>query len=167
VGVSVDITEKKSKEEEILRKQDELIRNAKKLEEMNTALKVLIDYRGEEIDNFKKSIIKKFERIVIPYFPTSPETQTCQELSATVSILENNIKAILYSDSPNEKELSEFSPTESRVAFMVKSGKSSKEIASSLSMSLRTVYFHRESLRKKLKLPKGTNLKTHLQSPKE
>ena len=62
------------------------------------------------------------------------------------------------------KDFSDLSPTESHVAFMVKSGKSSKEIADSLNMSLRTVYFHRENLRKKLKLSKKTNLKAYLQS---
>ena len=160
----VDITEKKGHESELLKKQEELKSHTKKLEEMNTALKVLIDYRREDSDNFKTSIIKKFERIVIPYFPTSPEGKTREELSTTISILENNIKEILSNGEVMDKDFSDLSPTESRVAFMVKSGKSSKEIADSLNMSLRTVYFHRENLRKKLKLSKKTNLKAYLQS---
>ncbi len=160
----VDITEKKEKEKELIKKQEELESHTKKLEEMNTALKVLIDYRGEEIDGFKRNIAKKIERIVIPYFPTSPESKTREELSTTISILENNIKEILSNGELMGKDFSDLSPTESHVAFMVKSGKSSKEIADSLNMSLRTVYFHRENLRKKLKLSKKTNLKAYLQS---
>ena len=160
-----DITEKKVKEKEILKKQMELEKNTKKLEEMNTALKVLIDHHREELDNFKNGVIRKFEKIVIPYFSTSPEMQSREQLSTTMAIIENHIKEILFNDKSNMIKHPDLSPTESRVAFMIRSGKSSKEIASSLNMSLRTVYFHRENIRKKLNLSKlKTNLRTYLQS---
>ena len=164
VGVSVDITEKKAKEEELLKKQNELKNHAKELEELNTALKVLMDYNKKEIDDFRKSVVSKFKKIVLPYFPMSVEQKTHEELSAALSLIENNIKEILFGNKAEEEGDSCLSPTESHVAFMIKSGKSSKEIADSLSMSLRTVYFHRENLRKKLKLSREKNLNAHLQS---
>ena len=162
----VDITDKKAREKEILEKQKALEENTNKLKEMNTALKVLIDHHRQELDNFQNDIIRKFERVVIPYFPASPEIQSREQLSTTIMIIENHVKEILYKNSTfNKVEHPDLSPTESRVAFMIRSGKSSKEIASSLNMSLRTVYFHRENIRKKLNLSKlKTNLRTYLQS---
>ncbi len=166
ISIQVDITEEKAKEEELTEKKNELQHYAKRLEEMNTALKVLIDHRDDEMNDLKRHLIGKFKKIVFPYLPVSPEAKTREELSTTVSILENNIREILFGSEALEDGHSDLSPTESRVAFMIKSGKSTKEIAESMCISKRTVYFHRENLRKKLKLSNKTNLKTHLHSLK-
>ena len=58
-----------------------------------------------------------------------------------------------------------FTPVEIQVADFIKAGKSSKEIADTLRISPRTVFFHRNNIRKKLNL-KGikANLRSHLMS---
>ena len=161
-----DITNDKIQKEESLKKTEELERYSKKLEEMNTALKVLIAHRNEEMEGIKKNFIKDFEKLVLPYFPNPNEAQTKETLSTLISIIEQNINNILFHDRQNGMpSCANLTPTEMRVAFMVKSNKTSKEIADSLNISVRSVFFHRENIRRKLNLTQTkTNLRTYLQS---
>lgn len=58
-----------------------------------------------------------------------------------------------------------FTPAEIQVADLIKAGKTSKDIASVLNISPRSVFFHRNNIRKKLHLHKtNTNLRTFLLS---
>jgi DNA-binding NarL/FixJ family response regulator len=60
---------------------------------------------------------------------------------------------------------SQFTPTEIQVADLIRTGKTSKEIAGLLTMSLRSVHFHRNNIRKKLHIHgTKTNLRTFLMS---
>ncbi|MBT7087848.1 PAS domain S-box protein [bacterium] len=167
LGLNVPITDRKHQENLVKQKQIELETHSKKLEEMNTALNVLIDHRREEKEGFKKDIIKNFEKLVFPYFPSSKSSKTQEELSTIVSIIERNIKEILIRGSNRNLSLYlGLTPMESQIAHMVKEGRSSKDIAAKLNLSVRTVFFHRENIRKKLNLTKTkTSLKAHLQSP--
>jgi PAS domain S-box-containing protein len=162
----VDITEKKIKEKDLLKKTAQLEIHSQKLEEMNTALKVLITHRNEEMERMRKELIDKFDKLVFPYFSTSIEARPQEELSTIISILEQNIKEILFRGGEhNLTSYANLTPMEARVAAMIKSEKSSKEIAETLNISLRAVYFHRDNIRKKLNLSQTkTNLKTYLQS---
>jgi PAS domain S-box-containing protein len=166
LSTAIDITDRKQQEDLLQQKQSELEVHSKKLEAMNTALNVLIEHRNEEKETFKMNILKHFEKLVFPYFPTSTGTGTEQGLSAILSILERNIKEILLKeDNKNFSLYTGLTPMESQIAYMIKQEKSSKEIAGSLNLSLRTVYFHRENIRKKLNLRKTkASLKFHLQS---
>ncbi len=56
VSIQVDITEEKAKEEELTEKKNELQDHARRLEEMNTALKVLIDHRDDEMNDLKTNL---------------------------------------------------------------------------------------------------------------
>jgi DNA-binding CsgD family transcriptional regulator len=54
-------------------------------------------------------------------------------------------------------------PQEIEVAALIREGRSSKEIATSMNLSLTTINFHRRNLRRKLKLTNSrTNLRTYL-----
>jgi DNA-binding NarL/FixJ family response regulator len=60
---------------------------------------------------------------------------------------------------------SRFTPTEIQVADMIRSGKTSKEIAKLLNVCTGTIEGHRNSIRKKLGLSnKKTNLQSYLSS---
>ena len=166
LSMATDITDRKRQENLILKKQEELEIHSKKLEEMNTALNVLIDHRSQEKENFKNEILKQFEKLVFPYFPTTKRTKTQDELSTILSIIERNTKEILLKgDNKNLALFIGLTPMETQIAQMIKEGRTSKGIANDLKMSVHTVYFHRENIRKKLNLTKSnTNLRTYLQT---
>jgi len=162
----VDVTEKKRKELELLNKKRDLETHSKKLEDMNTALNVLLEHRDNEKERFQNDLLKSFEKLIFPYFLSTKKGKSAEEIKTTLSIIERNIKEILLKNKhPKSSIFSALTPTEARVAEMVKDGKRSKEIASALYISARTVYFHRENIRKKLDLSKTKNsLKTYLQA---
>jgi len=83
-----------------------------------------------------------------------------------VGILESNMKEIV---SPFVTKLSSrflsLTPTEIRVASLIKDGKTSKEIASLIHASENTVRSHRFHIRSKLGIKnKKVNLRSYLQS---
>ena len=76
-----------------------------------------------------------------------------------LDVLENNLQNIVspFSNRLAFKNLN-FTPCELQVSKLVKEGKSTKEIADILNLSISTIQFHRDKTRKKLDLNK-TNQK--------
>jgi DNA-binding CsgD family transcriptional regulator len=83
-----------------------------------------------------------------------------------LGIIESNLDDII---SPfvrgSSINLLDFTPTELQVANLVKQGKITKEIASILNLSPKTIEFHRDNIRKKMGIKnRKINLRTHLLS---
>ena len=81
-----------------------------------------------------------------------------------MNILESNLNDIV---SPFLNRLSskylKLTPTEIRVANLVKEGKTTKDIAEIMNLAKKTIDSYRENIRRKLGLKnKKTNLRTHL-----
>ena len=163
-----DINDRKKQEEEIQRKQSELQAHASKLEEMNTALNVLIEHRYVEKQKREDEIIAGFKKLIFPYFDISIKNKSREEISLIFDILNRNIKEVLFKGNEStELMFKTFTPLEVQVADLIKQNKSTKEIANILHTSVRAIYFHRENIRKKLNLTRNkTNLKTFLRTSK-
>ena len=161
-----DINDRKKQEEEIQRKQAELKTHAAKLQEMNTALNVLIEHRYDERQKREDEIIAGFKKLIFPYFDHSIKDKTREEIALIFNILNRNIREVLFKGNEStELMFKTFTPLEVQVADLIKQNKSTKEIANILQTSVRAVYFHRENIRKKLNLTKNkSNLKTFLQT---
>jgi DNA-binding CsgD family transcriptional regulator len=84
---------------------------------------------------------------------------------AELDLLDTYIKDLTAGLTDGSVVATSLSPTELRIAAMVKNGLSSQAIAGQLHISLHTVKTHRKNIRKKLNIQKsGANLSSYLKS---
>lgn len=148
------------------KRETELKAKTKELEEVNSALKVLLKKREEDKTVLENNILINVKRTVAPYLQKLQKSKLNNEQQVYLSIIAENIHEII---SPFIKELSSaylsLSPTEIQVADLIKQGKTTKEIAAILNLSANTIMSHRYKIRSKLGiLQKKINLYTFLQS---
>lgn len=147
-------------------REEELKIKTKNLEELNNALKVLLERRDEDRVEMEEKVVLNVRRLILPYFDKLKESGINQRQQAFVQILEESLSDII---SPFSRTLStkfvNFTGSEIKIASLIRQGKKTKDIAKLLGISKRTVEAHRDHIRTKLGLKtiKG-NLRTHLLS---
>ena len=166
LGIITDITERKEAEKALRTKDNKLERQTKNLEEVNTALKVLLEQREKEKTELKETLLTNVKKLVLPYIEKLEKSHLNEDALTFVNIIKSNIDDLI---SPLASNLSSkyfaLTPAEIQIADLIKQGKTSKEIASMLNVSPKAVSFHRGNLRKKLGLlNKKINLRTYLHS---
>ena len=166
LGIITDITERKLAEKALQTKDSKLERQAKNLEEVNTALKVLLEQREKEKTEIKESLLADVKKLVYPYIEKLEKKGLDEDAQTFVNIIKSNLNDLI---SPLAGNLSSkyfaLTPSEIQIADLIKQGKTSKEIALIMHVSPKAVSFHRGNLRKKLGLSnKKINLRTYLQT---
>jgi len=161
-----DVTARKNSEALLLRRENELEERNKNLEEVNTALKVLLQKREEDRRGLEANMLFNVTRLIHPYLEKIRQLSTGDRMRLYLEIIENNLKEIV---SPFSNTLSaaslKLTLTEIQVANHIKAGLATIEIARLMSISPGTVEFHRKNIRRKLGLQKTqTNLKAYLKS---
>lgn len=184
VGTHTDISERKEAEEELKKhrnqledvvkqrtaeleqKNQELTTQAHKLAELNAALRVLLEQREKDRQEIETKIMTNLTKLVYPYLDRLKATRLAEEQTMLLDIAWTNIKEVTSSFIPNlASALINFTPREIEVTNLVSNGKTNKEIADILNLSVRSVEFHRDNIRKKLGLrKKKINLRTYLSS---
>ena len=159
-----DITHIKQTEQRLKQREKELEIKNIRLEEMNTALNILLKKRDEDKKELEEKVMTNVKELVLPYVTKLKNTKLSDRQEIFADIIQSNIEEII---SPFAHKLSHkylnFTPTELKVAHLVKQGLRTKEIAKLLGSSPETITRHRKSMRKKLKLTdKKSNLRTHL-----
>jgi len=139
------------------------------LEEVNTALRVLLKKREEDKREVQENVLSNIKELVLPYLARLRRGRLDPHQETMMEILQANLENII---SPFISKISSrylnFTPMEIRVANLIKEGKTNKEIAELLLISKNTVLFHRHHIRTKLGLRnKKINLRTHLLSFEE
>ena len=83
-----------------------------------------------------------------------------------LDFIESNLKKILSSFAHKlSSKYFNLTPTQLQIAIFIKHGKTTKEIAELLNLSLNTIHFHRANIRKKVGISKHkANLRTFLLS---
>lgn len=151
---------------ELADSNDALALKTLKLAEMNTAMKVLLEGREKDKNQISEDIIANVKELLIPYLEKLAETAVNDLQTAYIDIIRSNLDNII---SPFTKtltaSLSTLTSTEIKVADLVRHGKRTKEIADILNISIKTVSFHRENIRRKLDIKnRKINLRTYLLS---
>ena len=168
-GVFFDITEQKRAQEALRKSKAELLKKSQHLEEVNAALNVLLKRREEDKNDFEENILANVRELILPYVEKLKNSGLHSDQTTLIGILESNMNEIL---SPFVTRLSSrfmsLTPTEIKVASLIKDGKSSKEIAMLLNASENTIRSHRYHIRSKLDLKnKKVNLRSYLRSLQE
>jgi PAS domain S-box-containing protein len=161
-----DISDRKRAEEALRKREAELEIRASELEELNSALRVLLKKREEDQKELEEKVLSNVKELVLPYVERLKKGALGVKRDTYLNILQSNLENIV---SPFVRKLSStylgLTPTEIHVANLVKEARDTKTIAQLLNMSPRTVETHRQNIRKKLGLKnKKANLRTHLLS---
>jgi DNA-binding CsgD family transcriptional regulator len=161
-----DITERRRMEEALRRREEDLEVKSRNLEEMNTALRVLLKHREEDKSELEERLVSNVKKLVVPYVEKLRQSRLSDEQSSYVDILDDHLQDIL---SPFLRNLGtrhlNLTPKEIQVASLIREGKTSKDIAEVLGVSARAVDFHRDNIRIKLGIKnKKANLRSYLLS---
>jgi DNA-binding CsgD family transcriptional regulator/PAS domain-containing protein len=163
IGLAVEIDEPQPPIEAL---KKELSSTSRKLNETETALRVLIERREQDVSLTREALNTKVKDLLLPYLEHLKQTQLKPEQAEFVELIETNLKnfydpAYARLSSPTYK----LSPTELKVAQLVRDGKTNKEIARLLHLSKSTILTHRHHIRAKLGIKnKKVNLRSLLNS---
>jgi PAS domain S-box-containing protein len=166
LSIATDITQRRQTEETLKTREKELKRKTDNLEEVNTALTVLLKRREKDKIELEEKLLLNVRELVEPYLGKLVDSGLNEHQETYASIMKSNLKDIIspFMYRLSSKYLS-LTPSEIQVAHLIKQGRSTKEIAKLLNLSARTVKFHRENIRKKIGIKNAkANLRTHLLS---
>lgn len=161
-----EIEERKKIEVALRESQKELEKKTRNLEEVNTALKVLLRRREKDKIDLEENVLLNVRELVEPYLGKLIDSGLKKHQETCAHIMQSNLEDII---SPFVRRLSskylDLTASEIQVANLIKQGRSTKEIAKLLNLSARTIKFHRENIRKKIGIKNSkANLRTHLTS---
>lgn len=137
---------------------------SERLEETNAALRVLLRQREHDRAELEESVLDNVKHLVLPYLDKLKRSRLADDQRQLFELLESHLREII---SPFVRKISApllgLTPTEIRVAELIRQGRTSKEIADLLVTSERAVIFHRQGIRRKLGLiGKHLNLQSYL-----
>jgi len=166
LGIVTDITRRKKMEEVLLARKQELTSKAHDLEEMNAALRVLLKKRESDKVEFEENIQFNVKQLIEPYLDSLNNTQLSSKQSTLLGIIKNNLDEIISPFSRNFSSIKyRLTPQEIKIASLIRQGKTTKNIAELMGLSMRTIEFHRTKIRHKLGLKnKSNSLQAHLLS---
>jgi len=168
LGVAHDITARKETEAELEKIREGLEikvqERTRDLEEANTALRVLLKGHDEDRTALEESMLHNLHELVLPCIEKLKAGQLSVRQQAVLELLETNLRDIA---SPMMRSLTmqhlRFTPAEIAVANCVRHGRDTREIADLLRLSIKTVHFHRDNIRRKCGIKnKKVNLRTFL-----
>jgi len=161
---SRNITQEEEMKLALRERERKLKSKSKTLEELNVALKVLLEKRTQDKEEVEERVVSNVKLLVEPYLSKLAGAGLNERQTAYLDILKSNLNDIA---SPLARKLSSdkyrLTPKEMHVAMLIKEGRTTKDIAELMHSSVRAIEFHRENLRKKLELRnKKSNLRSRL-----
>ncbi len=157
--LQIEVADRKNAESELEKRKNEL-------EEMNSALEVLLRKRENDKSELEEKVMSNMKNLILPYMDKLKNITKGDHQLTYLRLIESNFQDIL---SPLPFRLSSkfhnLTPTEIKISSLIKNGETNKEIAKILNISIKTVEFHRDNIRKKLDLKnKKINLRSYLLS---
>lgn len=151
IAIQHDITDRKRSEQAI--------------EQKNAALSEILQQIEFEKAKIKEGVAMNVEQVLLPALKKIRRKGTAID-KKYIDVLEKNLKDMTSSFGirVSDKQI-KLSPREVEIANLIKNGISSKEMASMLNISFKTIETHRNRIRKKLEITrKDVNLTTYLKT---
>jgi DNA-binding CsgD family transcriptional regulator len=165
-GIILDITREVQITAALKAREKELKERTESLSEVNTALEVLLQKREADRMEVEEQMLINAKSLILPYLEKLKAGRLDERQRIYLDLVESNLNEII---SPLSRHMSRhylnFTPLEIQVANLVKEGKTTKEIARILGLSVRTIEAVRYTIRRKLGIrKKRTNLRSYLLS---
>jgi len=166
VSSYIDISGRKKYEDTLIRRETELRDKTRDLEELNAALRVLLKQRDEDRSELEDNVLSVLNRLVMPCIEKLKKSPLRESDMTCLHVIESHLKDITSSFVRKlSSEHLKLTPRELQMAGLIKEGRTTKEIADFMNISLATVEIHRHHIREKLGLTgQKTNLRTFLAS---
>jgi FixJ family two-component response regulator len=150
---------------ELLQSKTQLERTNQELRDTNATLAVLMRNIKRARRETEEEMLSKIRSLIIPTLETLRQDRMLCTYKPQLTTLLEHIEDLTTGLRLDVRQTSSLSFSELRVASMLKSGMTSKEIAVNLHVSLETVKSHRKNIRRKLKLVGSKDdLRTHLRA---
>jgi len=153
-----EILERKEIEKDLKQQDAELQAKQVRLEEVNTALKVLLQESSAAKEQFEKQIFLNIKKLLEPHIDDLESVLTSREQKSHLDIVRHDIEKISSSFAGKiSVENFNLTPREIFIADYIRQGKTNKDIAQLLKVTPSAIDFHRRNLRNKLHI-KGKNI---------
>jgi len=165
-GIILDITTEMNATAALKASEKELKDRTESLSEVNTALEVLLRKREADRMDVEDEMLGNAKNLILPYLEKLKASRLDDRQRVYLNLVESNLNELI---SPLSQRMARhylnFTPLEIQVANLVKEGKTTKDIAQILRLSVRTIEAVRYTIRRKLGLKKKrANLRSHLLS---
>ncbi|MEQ1637010.1 MAG: PAS domain S-box protein [Methylococcales bacterium] len=155
-------------EQQLQQKNAELHQIEAELNNISTALKVLIQHQETEYSDVREVLEQGIKQEIVPFLSQLKKGNQDLKQLKLLQILEANLENLSATYGRHHsiaRIFQELTPKEIQIASMIRQGLSTKHIAATLSTSAETINVHRKNIRKKLGLDnKAINLRNHLNS---
>lgn len=139
----------------------EIEQRFKALEKQNEMLIQILNQREKSQNDLEETISTNVERFIKPSLNYLKKTAGVKDIDLVNGIIDEIVYPITKKRPP---AITKLTPRELQVATFIKEGYQSKEIADRLFVTQKAVDYHRLNIRKKLNLPRSSNLRTYLET---
>ncbi len=164
LAVTRDITDRVVADEKLRQTTEQLRQEHQELLRKNIAFQEVLDHIDEEKAQYRHEICTNIDNLLRP---TLRKLQQDGRLSRRdVDVLVHGLDEVTGKHIDDYRNnVSKLTPREMDILDMIKTGRSSKQIAEALGLSSQTVHKHRQSIRRKLQLDhREINLAAYLRS---
>ena len=161
-----DMTAQIIYERALQKREKELHEKSEKLEEMNAALRVLLNRMNSDREEMEHKVFVNIRDMIMPYVDKLETICHGEAQQSYLNIIKTNLQNVVSSFNLQlAKQSVNLTPRELQIANMINEGMTNKDISAILYISNSAVEFHRHNIRKKLNIvDKKVNLKAHLRS---
>ena len=155
----------KNRQAELLGHKRELEKVNRELLETNRAITVLARNIDKHRRDAESKLAKTISSKILPLLEDLKKAKTMDSVRIGLEFLTANVQDLSNDLTGKISLVASLTPTELRVASMIKKGHLSRKIADKLCVSLHTIKSHRRNIRKKLNIQNSAiNLESYLRS---